>query len=127
MRTATFQFSESGGSLNGPDLFRIAFPVEILAKPPFTELPPPFSLKTPFFTEKRFVASPSQKSAQTKGAFVKGDFLGCTSQLSGFIDFSGGCDGFCNGFFGPEGRILRRILWRIFCLVFSQQDLNVGA
>ena len=32
MRTATFQFSESGGSLNGPDLF-VALPVEILTKP----------------------------------------------------------------------------------------------
>ena len=43
----------------------IAFPVEILTKPPFTELPPPFSLKNPFFTEKCFVTSPSQKSAPT--------------------------------------------------------------
>ena len=34
-----------------------------LPSPWFTELPPPFSLKTPFFTEKCFVASPSQKSA----------------------------------------------------------------
>ena len=34
MRTATFEFSESGGSLNGPDLFtELPFPVEILAKP----------------------------------------------------------------------------------------------
>ena len=31
--------------------------------PKFTELPPPFSLKSPFFTEKCF-ASPSQKSAE---------------------------------------------------------------
>ena len=32
--------------------------------------------------------------------------------------FSGEFDGFCNGFFGQEGRILRRILWRIFSCVF---------
>ena len=46
--------------------------------------------------------------------------VGRTSQLSGITaDFSGDCDGFYDGFFGQEGRILRRILWRIFCLVFS--------
>ena len=46
-------------------------------------------------------------------------FVGRTSQLSGItVDFSGDCDGFCDGFFGQEGRILRRILWQIFCLVF---------
>ena len=28
----------------------------------------------------------------------------------------GGCDGCCDGAFGPEGRILRQILWRIFVL-----------
>ena len=41
------------------------------------------------------------------------------SQLSGFMaDFSGDGDAVCDGLFGQEGRILRRILWRIFCLVF---------
>ena len=44
MRTATFRFSESGGSVPEP-LHRIAFPVEILTKPSFTEKPF-FSLKT---------------------------------------------------------------------------------
>ena len=58
MRTATFQFSESGGSVNDPNLFT-ELPVD-------TELPPPFSLKTLFFTEKCFVASPSQKSTLKK-------------------------------------------------------------
>ena len=46
--------------------------------------------------------------------------VGRTSQLSGFTaDFSGDSDGFCDGFFGQEGRNLRRISWRIFGLVFS--------
>ena len=50
-RTATFHFSESGGSLNRPDLFT-ELPLKSLPTSPFTELPPPFSLKSPFFTEK---------------------------------------------------------------------------
>ena len=56
---SSFSGSESGGSLNGPDLF-----TELsLPDPSFTELPPPFSQKTPvLFTEKYFVASPSQKT-----------------------------------------------------------------
>ena len=50
MRTATFQFSDSGGSVNGPDLFtELPFPVEILTKPLIHWMPPPFSLKNPFF------------------------------------------------------------------------------
>ena len=45
--------------------------------------------------------------------------VGRTSQLSGIkADVSGECDGFCDGFFGQAGRILRRILWRMFSLVF---------
>ena len=64
MKTATFQFSESGSSVNGPNLF--TEPVEILTKPSFTESPPPFSLKNPFFTEKCFVASPSPKKGSEK-------------------------------------------------------------
>ena len=50
MRTATFQFSESGGSVNGPNLFtELPFLEKSLPNPWFTELPPPFSLKNPFF------------------------------------------------------------------------------
>ena len=53
------RFTESPGPLHW-----IAFPVKKpLPNPSFTELPPPFSPKAPFFTEKCFVASPSQKSA----------------------------------------------------------------
>ena len=48
-----------------------------------------------------------------------GKKVGRTSQLSGIgADFCGGCDGFYDGFFGQDGRILRRILWRIFVLCF---------
>ena len=44
------QFSESGGSLNGPDLFtELPFLVENLTKPLIHWRPRPFSLKTPFF------------------------------------------------------------------------------
>ena len=63
-KTATSQFSESGGLLNGPDLFtELPFLWKSLPSPSFTELPPPLSLKNLFFTEKCFVASPSPKSA----------------------------------------------------------------
>ena len=49
MRKAAFQFSESGGSLNRPNLFtELPFLYKSLPNPPFTELPPPFSLKSPF-------------------------------------------------------------------------------
>ena len=77
MRTATFQFSESGGSVNGPDLFtELPFLSKSLPSPSFTELPPPSSLKNPFFlTEMCFIASPSKKigSGYLKGYF--GEFL----------------------------------------------------
>ena len=43
----------------GP-LHRIAFPVESLPNPSFTEIPPPFSLKTPFFTVKSASSDPLQ-------------------------------------------------------------------
>ena len=73
MRTATFQFSESVGSVNGPNLFtELPFLYRSLTNPSFTELPLPFSLKTPVFIEKCFVASPSQKSALTRGGMCKG-------------------------------------------------------
>ena len=49
MRTATFRLSESEGSLNRPDLFtELPFLQKSLPNPSFTELPPPFSLKSPF-------------------------------------------------------------------------------
>ena len=52
--------------------------------------------------------------------------LGRTSQPSGIgVDFPGDCDGFCDGFFGQEGRILRRILWRIFSLVFLSRKRRI--
>ena len=61
---SNLQFSESGGSLNGPDLFtELPFLYKSWPNAWFTELPPPFSLKPLFFTEKCFVASPSQQSA----------------------------------------------------------------
>ena len=54
------RFTESPGPLPW-----IEFPVEILTNPPwFTELPPPFSLKTPFFHWKvlRRIPSPNISS-----------------------------------------------------------------
>ena len=49
MRTATSQFSEPSGSLNRPNLFtELPFRWKSLPSPSFTELPPPFSLKTLF-------------------------------------------------------------------------------
>ena len=66
MRRVSFQFSESGGSLNGPDLFtELPFLYKSSPKPSFTECLPPLSLETLYFTEKCFVTSPSQKSAPT--------------------------------------------------------------
>ena len=48
MRTATFQFSESGGSLNGLNLFtELPFLWKSLPDPSHPESPPPFSLKNP--------------------------------------------------------------------------------
>ena len=53
------RFTEWTGSLHW-----IAFPVEILTKPPIHWIAFPLFTETPlFFTEKCFVASPSQKSA----------------------------------------------------------------
>ena len=60
MRTATFHFSESGGSLNRPNLFTELPPYQT---PNSLNCLPPFHWKPLFFTEKCFVASPSQKSA----------------------------------------------------------------
>ena len=55
----------------------------------------------------------------TRSASSPNHFLGHTSQLIVIgVDFSGDCDGFCDGCFGQDGRILRWILWWIFCLVF---------
>ena len=51
-------FTEWPGSLHC-----IAFPVEILTKPSFTECLPPFHWKPFFFTEQCFVASPPKQSA----------------------------------------------------------------
>ena len=55
MRTATFQFSESGGSLNGSDLF---------TELPFLKksLPNP-SIASPLFTEKPFLFSLTSASS----------------------------------------------------------------
>ena len=54
------RFTESPGPLHW-----IAFPVEILTKPPIHWIACPLFTEKPFFfTEKCFVASPSQKSAQ---------------------------------------------------------------
>ena len=57
--------SDSGGWLNDLEsLHWTAFSVEeVLAKPLIHWMPPPFHSKTCFFTERFFVASPSQKSA----------------------------------------------------------------
>ena len=55
------RFTESPGPLHWINCLSCRNPYQT---PPFTELPPPFHWKTLFFTEKRFVASPSQKSAQ---------------------------------------------------------------
>ena len=71
MRTATFQFSESGGSLNGPNLFtELPFLQKSLPNHPFTELPPPFSLKTPVFSLKS--ASPHPLPKNRFGTSVAG-------------------------------------------------------
>ena len=53
MRTAIFQFSESGSSVNGPNLFiELPFLYKSLPNPSFTEFPLPTSLKNPFFHSK---------------------------------------------------------------------------
>ena len=59
MRTATFQFSESGGSVNGPDLFtELPFLQKSLPNPAFTEFPPPPFTEEPFY----FTDTPRVKS-----------------------------------------------------------------
>ena len=64
IRTATFQFSESGGSVNSPNLFtELPFMLKSLPNPWFTELPPPFSLKSSCFSLNIASSSPSPKSA----------------------------------------------------------------
>ena len=89
MRTATCQFSASGGSLNSLDLFtELPFLLKSVPNPSFTELPPPFSLKTPFFSEKCFVASPSQKSAlrfQHSVRYDGGSWLPLASLRAGLL------------------------------------------
>ena len=73
MRTATFQFAESGSSVNGPNLF--TFHCLSCRNPHQTLIHwiacPPFHWKSLLFTEKCFIASPSQKSALTK---IEADF-----------------------------------------------------
>ena len=55
----------------GP-LHWIAFPVKILPNPPFTELPPPCSLKTPFFHWKVLRRIPSPKIGSDMSRFYWG-------------------------------------------------------
>ena len=63
MRTATFHLSESGGSLNHPDLFtELPFLSKSLPNLPFTELPPPFSLKNLCFSLKSASSHPLPKN-----------------------------------------------------------------
>ena len=63
MRTAAFQFSESGGSVNGPNLFaELPFLYKSLPNPSFTELPHPFSLKNPFLSLKSASSHPLEKN-----------------------------------------------------------------
>ena len=58
MRTATFQFSESGGSLTGPHLFtELPFLWNPYQTPDSLNRLAPFHWKRLFFTEKCFVAS----------------------------------------------------------------------
>ena len=64
MGTATIQFSESGSSLNGPDLITELPLVENPCQnPSFAECLPPFHREILVFTEMCFIAFPSQKSA----------------------------------------------------------------
>ena len=83
MRTATFQFSESGGSVNGPNLFtELPFLSKSLPNPSFTELPPRFSLKSPLgrcpstlrpvFPVSVFQLSKQQNRTQTTSSTVLG-------------------------------------------------------
>ena len=73
MRRATFQFSESGGSVNGPNLFtELPFLWKSLPDPGFTELPPPFSLKTPFFQWKVLRRIPFPKIGSDKSSHAVG-------------------------------------------------------
>ena len=97
MRTATFQFSESGGFTESPEpLHWIAFPVEILTKTPPHWIASPLFTEKLFFTEKCFVASPPRKSAQK---FVRGKapgIMGCRwegRELSSALGHSEQLDG----------------------------------
>ena len=82
MRTATSQFSDSGGALNGPDLF---------TELPFLQksLPTPHSLNpSPLLTENPFFISRKGFCRYPRGIFpnkVPGEF----------------CGGFLVDFFGP--------------------------
>ena len=63
MRTATFQFSESGGSVNGPNLLNCLSCRNPYQTPHSLNCLPSFHWKPPFFfPAKCFVASPSQKN-----------------------------------------------------------------
>ena len=63
MSTATFQFSESGGSLNGRNFFtELPFLQKSLPNPLIHCMPPPFSLKKPFFSLKRASSDPLPKN-----------------------------------------------------------------
>ena len=76
MSTATFQFSESGGSVNGPNLFtELPFLYNSLPNPCFTELPPPFSPKTTFFHWKMLRRIPFLKIGSERSRRVL--FRGC--------------------------------------------------
>ena len=63
-----------------------AFPVEILTKPLIHWIPPPFSLKTPFFfSEKCFVGSPAQKSALMPVGVLNRQFRPAKCRVRGLL------------------------------------------
>ena len=71
MRTATFHFSESGGSLNRPDLFtELPSCRNPYQTPDSLNCLPPFHRKPLFFVEKCFVASPPHKLALFEGSDI---------------------------------------------------------
>ena len=73
MRTAIFQFSESGGSMNGPSLFtELPFLEKSLPNPWFTELPPPLSLKNLFSLKSASLHPLPKYQKGRQGAGVKG-------------------------------------------------------
>ena len=78
---SNFQFSESGGSLNGLDLFTdLAFLWKCVPSPSFTECHPPLFIEPPFSSLRSASSHPLPKSAHIRS---------CRSVIFFYFDFAG--------------------------------------